>query len=361
MAAVGLAGCSSIHGFRSHVMPETMSGPDEEEIDDGDFELPVFVPDQSGHKYRLPDGVEVQLRMYYVQGRYRLEWQLPRRSVHIPEDKDPFVRMKKFIKHGMEAPHRKITLSEEARGAFMSFQTMYNIKVKQARDENDADSGAEWGIAPWKLGQFSAAILLWDIMWGVKVPMYKEVPWVIELQHVTRAYKLMSILDQIREGFRTNCIKDAAVIVGAAAAVSAKLSEDRDLEGCTHVNGTWGTEIARRILFRSQPVGVSGEHKCHSMKTFQLFTPKERARVEKVPVSVFREIAKLCPAVLGKFDTELDALVWCLPDELTDELVSALQDYANVKPQSLKDSMKTCGSRPGGPRRSRSEVAASQS
>ena len=43
---------------------------------------------------------------------------------------------------------------------------MYNIKVKQARDENDADAGAEFVIAHWKLCQLSAALFLWGVLWA---------------------------------------------------------------------------------------------------------------------------------------------------------------------------------------------------
>ena len=39
-----------------------------------------------------------------------------------------------FLKEQMRVPHRKIVMSEEARGVFSSFQTMYNIRVKKATD-----------------------------------------------------------------------------------------------------------------------------------------------------------------------------------------------------------------------------------
>ena len=47
----------------------------------------------------------------------------------------------------------------------------------QARDASDADEGAEMGIAPWKLGNLAACILLWGVLWKQPEPTrFKEVP-----------------------------------------------------------------------------------------------------------------------------------------------------------------------------------------
>ena len=82
--------------------------------------------------------------------------------------------MPEFVHCCAQTPHRQIALTNEALGAFMSYATMYNVKVKQARDSDDADAGAEWGIAPWKLGMLSASLLLWDILWRIIKPMFME-------------------------------------------------------------------------------------------------------------------------------------------------------------------------------------------
>ena len=44
----------------------------------------------------------------------------------------------------------------------------------QARDECDADEGAEMGIAPWKFGNLAACILMWDIVWVTTNEEYRE-------------------------------------------------------------------------------------------------------------------------------------------------------------------------------------------
>jgi hypothetical protein len=335
-SAVGLGQCSSVHAFVHFFNPTAAASPRDGEDDSA---LPASVPDLNGFQHTLPDKVVTRVRMMYFQGRYRLEWQLPDRRLKIPDTMDISSRMQKFIKHGMQTPHRKITLSDEARDEFISFQTMYNIKVKQARDANDADSGAEHGIAPWKLGQLSAALLLWDIMWDVKVVMYKEVEWVVELNHVRRAYKLMSILEGMREGFRTNKIALAAMAEGASEAAGAGVGEDRDLPGRPSVNGTKGTAFARRMLFKSSATDIEGEYACSATKTFTLYTHSEKASMGKVSVFLFRDIAKACPSQIGQFDAQKDALIWSLPSEPSEEWKLALLQYANTTVASLRDGL----------------------
>ena len=352
---IGLEECTSANAFQHFFAAAGIPEPNGEDaaaevlepVDMDDVDPPIHIPDPRGYEHTLPDNVQTRVRMHYVSGRYRLEWQLPNRMMVIPVDKDVALRMKDFIKHGAQTPHRKITLAAEARGAFLSFQTMYNIKVKQARDANDADAGAEWGIAPWKLGQLSAALLLWDIMWGAKTPTpkFKEEPWEVELQHVERAYKLMSILDGVREGFRTNRIREAELVAGIPEALAAKNGEDRDIPNCPSLSGTWGTEISRRMLFKSAPTDIAGEYKCHSVKTFQLFTKKEQAKVGKMTVYMFRDIAKACPPVLGRFDEGQDSLLWKLPDDPSAEWKSALLEYANTAAHPLRNSLKMGGLR----------------
>ena len=59
--------------------------------------------------------------------------------------------------------------------------------------------GAEYGIAPWKLGMLSALLLLWDVMWGTIVPDYNESnEWLIRSHHVYRAHDFLMILMKIR-------------------------------------------------------------------------------------------------------------------------------------------------------------------
>eukprot|EP00969_Alexandrium_andersonii_P312872 13824321-Alexandrium_andersonii.AAC.1 len=109
----------------------------------------------------------------------------------------------------------------------------------------------------------AASLLLWDILWEVKVPAYKEEPWVVELQHIKRAHRLMSVLDGVREAFRTNEVPAAGG--GGEAAPKATEDADEDIPGCPRVAGTTSTEIARRMLAKAAPTGVPGEYKASTL------------------------------------------------------------------------------------------------
>ena len=162
----------------------------------------------------------------------------------------------------------------------------------------------------------SATLSLWDILWEVKVPLYREEPWMVELQHIRRAHRLMAILDGIREGFRTDTVQDATQ--GGDTAPVAAGGVDKDLPGCPLVKGTTTTEIARRMMCKAVPTGVPNEYKVCAVTAWKLFTKKEHAKVGKLTVYAFRDVAKACPAIIGEFDASIDALVFTIPGEQTD-------------------------------------------
>ena len=113
----------------------------------------------------LPDGVSVHVRMELVSGKYEAQWLIPDRRIDIPDELNVMKAFPDFIKLCAKLPHRVLTMTPTARATFLSFQTLSNVRVKQARDLADADTGAEYGIAPWKLGQLSSALLMWDFLW----------------------------------------------------------------------------------------------------------------------------------------------------------------------------------------------------
>ena len=160
--------------------------------------------------------------------------------------------------------------------------------------------------------------------------MFPEQEWEIELEHVKRAYRLMSILNSIRESFRVDRVRQAEAEAGIAPSISAKDSDDRDLPGCQSISGTWTTEIVRRMLFKSAPTDTPGEYKCHSTKTWQLFPGKGKTKIGKLIVYAFKEFAKLCPPEIGRFDGDQDSLMWKMPDEPDAECQRVLTEYANV-------------------------------
>ena len=164
-AEVGLGkACQSVHTFKEFFEPRGIAPESEAEAG----ELSDHIPNKNGYQHMLPDGVVVGVRMSFVKGRYQAEWCLPDRRLDIPDDKAISLKFPALVNTCAVAPHRVIRLSSAARGAFLGYQTMHKFKVKRARDANDADSGAEYGIAPWNLGQLSACLLMWDIVWGKK-------------------------------------------------------------------------------------------------------------------------------------------------------------------------------------------------
>ena len=175
----------------------------------------------------------------------------------------------------------------------------------------------------------------------------------MQLQHIERAHRLMSIFDGIRETFRTSDLPEASD--GAAATQVARAGVDRDLAGCPSVAGTKTTEIARRMLFKATATDNPGEYKCHTTRVWSLFTKKEQEKVGRVSVYVFRDIAKACPPALGRFDDKLDSIIFTVPDELTDEWHACLLDFANTKQKSLEEALKMVGKK-GGARRANSGV-----
>ena len=72
--------------------------------------------------------------MQLMGGRYAPQWRLPIRNISIPDAYNFTLRASKFVKECGKTPHRVLTMSEEASGAFLGYQTYYNIQVKKARD-----------------------------------------------------------------------------------------------------------------------------------------------------------------------------------------------------------------------------------
>ena len=60
-------------------------------------------------------------------------------------------------------------MDEEATDAFDGFQAMFNIRGKYFRRSKCADKSADEGISPWKIGMMAACLLIWDVMWDVRL------------------------------------------------------------------------------------------------------------------------------------------------------------------------------------------------
>lgn len=328
-----------VHFFGDHGYPDANS--DDDSV--GPSDPPLHVPDADGYEHTLPDGVSINVRMRFVDGRYRMEWRIPDRKIKIPPTHDIFSHMTKFVKLCKVAPHRVIKLTTEARGVFLGYQTMYNIKVKQSRDAHDADAGAEYGIAPWKLGQLAACLLMWDILWGVVTPMYKEEQWEIIAKHINRAHRLMDILDGIRIGFRSSIVPVAREVMC--------VDNDTNIIGAPCVTGVKTTAFARRMLFKADATDDLCGFKCPAARVWRLFTKKEMQSCGRLSLHLFREIAKLCPETIGKFSEDADALLFVVPSNPSAAWAKDLLDFANTTPQHLRATLSMKDTR-GGARKS---------
>lgn len=320
-----------------------------------DGELPSFVPSRDGYAFTLPDDVDTFVRMRHNGESYVAEWCLANRNIEIPAGKDILRRVRPFVDHCSKVPHRVLVMSDKARGAFLSYATHYNILVKKARDDCDADAGAEYGTSPWKLGMLSGSLLLWDILWGVVTPSFREEQWTIDDNHVERAFALMSILDGIRTAFRA---EDAPTNVAPEldAPDQNPTLPDRELPGVAHLEGAKTTEVARRMLSKATAKDEQGVHAVHATKVWGLFTSKEKTSrgIGALTAHLFRDVAKQCPLELGGFDATEDSLVITVPEEITEAFTAALMAYANMTPSHLKTALgKNSVSTRGGARKKR--------
>jgi hypothetical protein len=179
----------------------------------------------------------------------------------------------------------------------------YNILVKKARDAFDADTSAENGVGPWKLGMLSAALLLWDILWSVVVVEFREQKLLVKAEHVERAFMLLQIQDGLRNAFRE--------LKGPEGAKTS-VSQGRDFEGLDATGCVKHTELVRRLLTRASR-GSSGEgFQVHSKQIFRIFPKAEKSNV-KASVFLFRKLAGQCPETIGSFDVQNDCLQFALP------------------------------------------------
>lgn len=315
-----------------------------------------YIPNLNGFEHELPDGVQTHLRMALVGGVYIPQWALANRRVAMPEDLDIERAAERLVQKCAQVPHRVIDLSPQAQSEFVGYQTLYNIRVKVARDACDADSAAEFGTSPWKLGMIAASLYLWDIMWGAIVPPFKETPWVLQAEHLERAFQLMEILELTRDSFRHK----AGAVVGAGAAedledapeAARHSGQDHDLPDVASVEGHLGSAIARRILSKATQMPESDTWVVKARSAFALFRQKGSEGKGKITLPIWRSICKAAPPAMGTYDQTADHFTFTIPPD-SDPAALAFERFANVKPSELLRILSREGGRQRGGRRVR--------
>lgn len=302
-------------------------------------ELPKHVPSEQGYDHELPDGVVTRVRLAMEGGRYVAQWALANRRVEIPEAKRIQDRFMNLVKASETLPHRELQLEPDAVGEFLGLCAMYNIKVKCSRDKCDADGAAEFGTSPWKLGMLSASLVLWDLMWSSLPFPVADSFWLVKRTHVQRAYKLMEILDSMRQAFQGSCGAEVAppLAIEPSSHHSERVGEDRDVPGVTSVRGLLGTKFVRRILCRAAQQ-EDGDYISYAYDAFKIFSAKERSGFGKIGVNQFREVARACPPTLGKYVEAKDALIFQLSSG-DENLSIALRGFANTTVEYLRSEL----------------------
>lgn len=302
-----------------------------DEDSDPDGELPVFYPSPDGIVFDLPDGVATFVRLVFKNGRYVGQWCIADRAVEIPDDLDMFKAAPVLVNEMAKDPHKKLTMTDEARGKFLSYSTYFNIEVKRARDACDSDTGAEYGTSPWKLGMIAASLVLWDVMWNTSVPAFRE-DLSVHGEHIDRAFTLLKVFWDIRSAWRDGYI---AVPVAAETAKEEKVV-DKDMLGCPILSCGKTTEIVRRMFGKSDKTDDVTVLHVMVRNTFSIFTRKQQETLKPPSVHDARKILGELPASLGHMDRQKDAFVLTLPDEPSVEYTNALNEWSGLTPTGLK-------------------------
>ena len=96
----------------------------------------------------------------------------------------------------------------------------------------------------------AGALFLSDLMWGGDgQALYREVPWMLTADHINRAFQLCTLLDGIREAFRSGSAPQHVSPDDITRALAGE--NDRNFAGTVTVENTTHTEMARRILAKA--------------------------------------------------------------------------------------------------------------
>ena len=148
-----------------------------------------------------------------------------------------------------------------------------------------------------------------------------------------RAAALMEVFDDVRCAFRKPKPTPAAASVTGAAPHLTLPGEDRDFPGVPEVPGIKHTAIARRMLEKGVATGEPDEFKLNAHRVFTIFSAKEKNVFGKLSVTIFRDIAKSCPPLLGRFEDATNDFYFTIPaaeGEGPGSVAMALRTFANA-------------------------------
>lgn len=84
-----------------------------------------------------------------------------------------------------EEPHRRISMSQEARGVFAGLQACANTSAALLRNDQEDHLAARNGIMPWHVGMLAASNLIWEIAFGQRS---SNLPLELQEHHILRAW-----------------------------------------------------------------------------------------------------------------------------------------------------------------------------
>ena len=163
----------------------------------------AYVPDSSGFKVQLPDGVSSQLRFARdasAASGFVTEWRVANRSFALPP-KHSLEKCTLRVLSYFAKPHTSIDPDEDALAMHQSFQGAYNVLGGVCREDGDVTGGARLGAAPWHLGMLATVLCIFDIFCGRydDKPEYLEKRLKVQAEHVIRASELLELLIELKE------------------------------------------------------------------------------------------------------------------------------------------------------------------
>ena len=163
----------------------------------------TYIPDASGFKVKLPDGVSTQVRFRrdpQAPTGFRAQWLVSNRSFPMPLEHSLETCVPRVCEY-FNTPHTPLNPTEDALALHQSYQAGYNVKGYLQRESGDVHGGAAQGAAPWHLGMLASALCLFDVFRGDYdySEAYSSRTIEVEEDHVERAAALVKVIYLLKE------------------------------------------------------------------------------------------------------------------------------------------------------------------